>query len=449
MTRILIRSGHIIDPSQNLDTIGDLSIKDGKVERLGTQNAALSEAETVLNAAGLIVTPGFIDLHCHLRQPGFEDAETIATGTLAAARGGFTTVCCMPNTQPPLDSIASVDYVKQVASTEGYVRVLPIASITKGRKGLELVEMDELAKAGAVAFSDDGEPVSSSRVMRLAMEYATRLGVPIIDHCEDKGLSQDGVMNEGWVSARLGLRGIPAAAEEVMVARDIRLAELTGARLHIAHVSTRGSAEIVRHAKERGIAVTAEVTPHHILLTEERVMGLEAGNNTLLYYDTSAKVNPPLRTRDDTTALIKGIKDGTIDAIATDHAPHTLVDKLCEFNIAAFGISGLETAFGCLMLLVHNKEIDLITLVSLLTCKPAKIIGNKFGELGTLRPGCPADITLFDPDREWVVDSRAFASKGKNTPFEGQILKGKIMATIAQGKIVYRDAALKIKTGKS
>ncbi len=449
MSRILIRGGHIIDPSQNLDAIGDLSIKDDRVEWLGTQSATPSEAETVLNAAGLIVTPGFIDLHCHLRQPGFEEAETIATGTLAAARGGFTTVCCMPNTQPPLDSLASVDYVKQVASAEGHVRVLPIACITKGRKGLELVEMDELAKAGVVAFSDDGEPVSSSRVMRLAMEYATRLGVPIIDHCEDKGLSQDGVMNEGWVSARLGLRGIPSAAEEVMVARDIRLAELTGARLHIAHVSTRGSVEIVRHAKEKGIAVTAEVTPHHLTLTEERVMGVEPGSNTLHFYDTSAKVNPPLRTREDTTSLIKGIKDGTIDAIATDHAPHTLVDKLCEFDIAAFGISGLETALGCLMLLVHNKEIDLITLVSLLTCKPAKIIGNKFGELGTLRPGCPADITLFDPDREWMVDSRTFASKGKNTPFEGQVLKGKIMATIVQGKIVYRDAALKIKTGKT
>lgn len=449
MTELLIRDGHIIDPSQNLDTRGDLLIKDGKVEWLGIQNATPPEAEMVLNAAGLIITPGFIDLHCHLRQPGFEDAETIATGTLAAASGGFTTVCCMPNTQPPLDNRASVDYVKQVASTEGYVRVLPIACITKGRKGLELVEMDELAKAGVIAFSDDGEPVSSSRVMRLAMEYATRLGLPIIDHCEDKELSQDGVMNEGWVSARLGLKGIPAAAEEVMVARDIRLAELTGAKLHISHVSSRGSVEIIRRAKKREIAVTAEVTPHHLLLTEERVMGTEDGSNTLLYYDTRAKVNPPLRTRDDVTALIEGINDGTIDAIATDHAPHTLVDKLCEFNIAAFGISGLETAFGCLMSLVHTRKIGLVTLISLLTCGPAKIIGDKFGRLGTLKPGCPADITLFDPDKEWIVDSRVFASKGKNTPFDGQPLKGKIMATIVQGKIVYHDDALKIEVGKT
>lgn len=444
MTAILIRGGHIIDPSQGLDARGDLFIKDGKIEWLHTRGATSAEADIVLNATGLLVTPGFIDLHCHLRQPGFEEAETIASGTLAAARGGFTTVCCMPNTLPPLDCQASIDYVNQIASTEGYARVLPIACITKGRKGLELVEMDELAKAGVVAFSDDGDPVSDSRVMRLAMEYVTRLGLPIIDHCEDRGLSQNGVMNEGWVSARLGLRGIPAAAEEVIVARDIKLAELTGARLHIAHVSTRGSVELIRNAKKQGIPVTAEVTPHHLTLTEERVMGINPGSSTLHFYDTNAKVNPPLRTEDDIIALVEGIKDGTIDAIATDHAPHTLVDKLCEFNIAAFGISGLETAFGCLMLLVHNRQIDLTTLIAALTCKPAKIIGNGL-KLGTLKPGCPADVTLLDPNREWKVNSSNFASKGKNTPFEGQTLKGKVMATIVQGKIVHHDDALKIK----
>lgn len=447
MATILIRSGHIIDPAQGLDIFGDLIIKDDKVAAIGAASTRkeVADADIVLDVSGLTVCPGFIDLHCHLRQPGFEDAETIATGTLAAARGGFTTICCMPNTQPPLDTKAAVDYVKQVAETEGHVCVLPIGCITRGRKGGELVEMDELARAGVIGFSDDGEPVASSRVMLLAMEYVCRLGLPIIDHCEDKALSQDGVMNEGWVSARLGLKGIPAAAEEVMVARDISLAALTGARLHIAHVSTKGSVELIHHAKEKGIPVTAEVTPHHLLLTEERVMGT-APDDHLSFYDTSAKVNPPLRTREDIFALIQGIKDGTIDAIATDHAPHTVVDKLCEFNIAAFGISGLETAFGCLMSLVHMGEIDLKKLVSLLTQGPAKVIGARHGELGTLKPGCPADITILDPDREWVVDSKLFASKGKNTPFEGQLFRGKVIATISQGKIVYCDDALKIRT---
>lgn len=447
MATIAIVNGHIIDPAQGLDTIGDLLVKDGKVAAISATPATkeITDAETVLDASGLAVCPGFIDLHCHLRQPGFEDAETIATGTLAAARGGFTTVCCMPNTQPPLDTKAAIDYVKQVAETEGYVRVLPVGCVTKGRKGVELVEMDELARAGVVGFSDDGEPVASSRVMLLAMEYACRLGLPIIDHCEDKALSQDGVMNEGWVSARLGLKGMPAAAEEVMVARDISLAALTGARLHIAHVSSRGSVELIHRAREKGIAVTAEVTPHHLLLTEERVMGADPDDH-LSFYDTNAKVNPPLRTMEDIAALIQGIKDGTIDAIATDHAPHTVVDKLCEFNVAAFGISGLETAFGCLMSLVHKREIDLKTLISLLTQGPAKVIGSKYGELGTLKPGCPADITIFDPDREWTVDSRAFASKGKNTPFEGQRLSGKVLATVSRGKLVYRDDTVKIRT---
>ncbi len=448
MAKLLIRGGRIIDPSQGLDTTGDLLIEDGKIAArvpTGAKGDLATEADIILDASGLTVCPGFIDLHCHLRQPGFEDAETIATGTLAAARGGFTTVCCMPNTEPPLDTRAVVDYVKRVADSEGCVRVLPIGCITKGRKGLELVEMDELADAGVVAFSDDGGPVANSRTMRLAMEYVSRLGLPIIDHCEDKALSQDGVMNEGWVSARLGLKGMPAAAEETVVARDISLAALTGARLHIAHVSTRGSVELIRTAKEKGVAVTAEVTPHHLLLTEERVMGTSPDDH-LSFYDTNAKVNPPLRTKDDIAALIQGLKDGTIDAIATDHAPHTMVDKLCEFNIAAFGISGLETAFGCLMSLVLGGKIDLMMLISLLTCGPAKVIGTRYGELGTLRIGCTADISIFDPDREWKVDTRAFASKGKNTPFEGQPLRGKVLATVSQGKIVYRDDALSIKT---
>ncbi len=437
---LLISGGRILDPSQRLDKVADLLITDSKITWIGDKGTAPHKPDlTTIDATGLIVCPGFIDLHCHLREPGFEDKETIATGTKAAAKGGFTTVCCMPNTNPPLDNQASVDYVKKTAETEGVVRVLPIGCITKARQGKELTEMSELANLGVIGFSDDGEPVTSSRIMSLAMDYSRALGLPIIDHCEDKELSDGGFMNDGWVSARLGLKGIPKAAEEIMVARDIALAQLTGARLHITHVSTEGSVELVRHAKERGIAVTAEVTPHHLTLTEERIMDSQPKKHNQLAYDTNAKVNPPLRTKEDIAALIKGLKDGTIDAIATDHAPHTSVDKMCEFGLAAFGISGLETAFACLMTLVHSGELDLMTLISKLTCEPAKIIGTKYGGLGTLKPGCCADITIFDPSKEWVVDSHDFASKGKNTPFDGYQFTGKVMATIVAGEIVYRD----------
>ncbi len=397
-----------------------------------------------MNASGLIVCPGFIDLHCHLREPGFEDKETIATGTRAAARGGFTTICCMPNTNPPIDSKAVLDYVKNKAESDGAIRVLIIGCITKGRQGKELTEMYELASAGAIGFSDDGEPVASSRIMYLAMEYSRSLNLPIIDHCEDKELADGGLMNEGWVATRLGLKGIPSAAEEIVIARDIALAKLTGARLHIAHVSTEGSVELIRNAKQKGIPITAEVTPHHLAITEERVMGSPAKQNKYLTYDTSAKVNPPLRTSRDISALIQGLKDGVLDAIATDHAPHNSVDKMCEFGLAAFGISGLETALACLMHLVHEGQLDLITLVSKLTFEPAKIIGNIHGELGTLKPCCQADITIFDPDKEWTVDSQSFISKGKNTPFDGYQFKGKVMATIVNGNIVYQDKSAKI-----
>jgi dihydroorotase len=275
--------------------------------------------------------------------------------------------------------------------------------------------------------------------MSLAMDYSQSLGLPIIDHCEDKELSDGGFMNDGWVSARLGLKGIPKAAEEIMVARDILLAQMTGAKLHIAHVSTEGSVDLIRRAKEKGISVTAEVTPHHLTLTEEIVMGGQQKKNKQLIYDTNAKVNPPLRTREDITALIQGLNDGTIDAIATDHAPHTLVDKMCEFGLAAFGISGLETAFACLMSMVHSGQLDLKTLISKFTAEPAKIIGARYGELGTLKPGCRADVTLFDPNKEWLVDSREFASRGKNTPFDGYHFKGKVQMTIAAGQVVYKS----------
>jgi len=432
---LLIHGGHIIDPSQGIDLIGDLLIAEGKIVQIG-DTVTLSKAQN-LNATGLVVCPGFIDLHCHLREPGFEDKETIATGTKAAALGGFATVCCMANTEPPLDAPAAVNWLKQKASRDSLVAVLPIGCITKGRKGEELNDMAELAEAGVLAFSDDGNPVASSQLMRRAMEYSRELGLPVIDHCEDKTLSDNGIINEGQMSAKLGLKGIPAAAEEVMVARDLILAKLTKARLHIAHASTKGSVELIRRAKEEGISVTAEVTPHHLTLTEERI----AGKSPDRPFDTNAKVNPPLRTKEDVQALIKGLKDGVIDAIATDHAPHTLADKNCGLELAAFGISGLETAFGCLMSLVHQGEISLTQLISKLTCEPAKVIGRN-GELGTLKAGAPANITILDRDREWIVDSRNFASKGKNTPYDGYKFKGKIMATIVSGRIVYIDDSL-------
>lgn len=436
--RILISGGRVLDPSQSLDKIADVLIADGKIAWIGdTGRAPLQPGLVIIHAAGLVVSPGFIDLHCHLRQPGFEAKETIATGTRAAAKGGFTTVCCMPNTDPPLDSPSAIDYVKKVAVTDGVVRVLPIGCITRGRQGKELTDMNELAKAGVVGFSDDGNPVPSSRVMRQAMDCCRALGLPVIDHCEDKGLTEGGQMNEGWVATRLGLKGIPNAAEDIIVARDIALAQLTNAKLHVAHVSTKGSVELIRRAKEKGIAVTAEVTPHHLTLTEERVISEES--EQALAYNTNAKVNPPLRTTSDIIALIKGLKDGTIDAIATDHAPHTSADKLCDFNSAAFGISGLETAFACLMRLVHEAELDLTTLISKLTLGPARIIGTRCGKPGTIRPGCQADVTIFDLNKEWIVNSRDFVSKGKNTPFDGYQLKGKIVATIVAGNIVYQE----------
>jgi dihydroorotase len=437
---LLISGGRIIDPSQEIDKAADLLISKGKITWIGDKGTAPAQTDLkTIDAAGLIVCPGFIDLHCHLREPGFEDKETISTGTKAAARGGFTTVCCMPNTNPPLDNQSSIDYVKKTAETAAIVQVLPVGCITKGRQGKELTEMNELAEMGVIGFSDDGNPVDSSRVMSLAMDYSKALGLPIIDHCEDKELSDGGLMNDGWVSARLGLKGIPKASEEIVVARDILLAQMTAARLHIAHVSTAGSVELIRRAKDKGLAVTAEVTPHHLTLTETRVMGIKTGKNERLVYDTNAKVNPPLRTEEDIDALIQGLKDGTVDAIGTDHAPHTIADKICEFGLAAFGISGLETAFGCLMSLVQGDRLSLNTLISKLTVEPAKIIGNKYGELGTLKPGSRADVTIFNPTTDWLVDSRKFASKGKNTPFNNYKFKGKVLMTITSGQVVYKS----------
>jgi len=436
MRPLLIQGGRIIDPSQQIDEVGSLLVTEGKISWLGKGKAIPPQPDyAILNVRGLIVCPGFVDFHCHLRQPGFEEKETIATGTRAAARGGFTTVCCMPNTSPPLDNQTTIEYIKSKAASEGVVRVLPIGCISKGRKGEELAEMGDLASAGVIAFSDDGEPVLSSYIMRQALDYSRAFALPIIDHCEDKALTEGGQMNEGVISTKLGLRGIPDAAEEIAIARDLALAELTGGRLHIAHVTTEGSVELIRRAKEKGIRVTAEATPHHLTLTEERVIG----------YETNAKVNPPLRTERDIKALIQGLNDNTIDIIATDHAPHTEADKLCEFAFAAFGISGFETALGSLMSLVHDGKISLVSLIAKLTCEPARIIGNKYGRLGTLAIGAPADVTLFDPNLEWIVDTKDFASKGKNTPLAGERLKGKVMATIYQGELAYKDDSITVK----
>ncbi len=369
---ILIRGGRILDPGRGVDIVGDVLIKDGRIAAVGERIDG--QGAQVIDAKGFVVCPGLVDIHCHLRDPGFEYKETIETGTRAAARGGFTTVSCMPNTQPPIDSRATVEYIQRTAAATASARVLPIGCVSKGRHGEELAELGDLAEAGVVAFSDDGSPVANAELMRRALEYSRALGLPVSDHCQDPALAHNGVMHEGWVAARLGLRGEPAAAEESMVARDIALAELTGAHVHIAHVSTTGSVELVRQAKARGVHVTAEVTPHHLTLTHELVMSSSSLPDGLAY-DTNAKVAPPLRTADDVAACVEGLRDGTIDAIATDHAPHAPVDKLCEFDDAPSGIIGFETALALALSLVHEGKIDLPTLLHRLTAGPVAAFG--------------------------------------------------------------------------
>ncbi len=431
---LLIRGGRVIDPSQEIDMTASLLIKDGKIIWLGTETPP-EEDYAVMDADGLIVCPGFIDMHCHLRQPGYEDRETIATGTKAAARGGFSTLCAMPNTNPPMDNSETLNYVRTVAAREGCVRVWPIGCVTVGRKGEELADLSELEmKGGAVGFSDDGSPVSNNEIMRKALEYSQHFNRPIIDHCENTFMTQGGQINEGAVSLEMGLRGMPASAEELMVKRDIDLARETGGHIHIAHVSTATSVDLIRSAKEEGIHVTAEVTPHHLTLTDEDVKK----------YGTLAKVNPPLRTKADTLALLRGLNDAVIDIVATDHAPHTAADKKCAFQDAAFGISGLETALGSLVGLIFNSELTLNNMIAALTIGPAHTLG--YQSLGTLELGAPADICIFDLHKEWVVDTDNFASKGKNTPLAGQTLKGKVMGTFYMGVPVYvEEGVLKIR----
>jgi dihydroorotase len=432
---LLVRGGRVIDPAQDIDKTASLMIKDGKILWLG-EGEPPEENYAILEAKGLIVCPGFIDLHCHLRQPGYEDKETIATGSLAAARGGFTTICCMPNTRPPLDNEEMIKYILTVAAREASARVLPIGCVTLERKGEELADLNEMEMAGAVAFSDDGSPVSNNDIMRRALEYSRDFNRPIIDHCENLFMTQGGQVNEGTVSLEMGLRGMPASAEELMVKRDLDLAKETGGHIHIAHVSTAGSADLIREAKEQGIPVTAEVTPHHLTLTDEAV----------IKYGTSAKVNPPLRTKQDTITLLRALNDGAIDIVATDHAPHTEADKNCEFTQAAFGISGFETALGSLVGLVFKSELTLNNLIAALTVGPAHVLG--YEKLGTLEVGAPADVCLFDLHKEWVVDTAKFASKGKNTPLAGQKLKGKVMATFYAGMPTYADETMKLKIRK-
>jgi dihydroorotase len=423
---LLIRGGRIIDPSQEIDMTASLLIQEGKILWLGTETPPEVDY-AVMDADGLIVCPGFIDMHCHLRQPGYESKETIATATRAAARGGFTTLCAMPNTNPPADSIETINYVRTIAAKEGIVRVWPIGCITAGRKGKALANLSEMEVNGAVGFSDDGSPVMNDGIMRQALEYSKNFNRPIIDHCENTTMTAGGQINEGVVSKEMGLKGMPAAAEEEMVLRDIQLAKETGGHIHIAHVSTAKSAAMIRAAKEEGIRVTAEVTPHHLYLTEEDV----------LKYGTLAKVNPPLRTKADTIALLRALNDAVIDIIATDHAPHTTEDKVCAFPDAAFGISGLETALGCLVDLIFKSELTLNNMIAALTVGPAHTLG--YQSLGTFELGAPADICIFDLHKEWVVDSSKFASKGKNTPLEGRKLKGKVMGAFYMGRPVWAD----------
>lgn len=424
--KIYIRNGRIIDPSQGLDTVGDIVIDEGKIAEIAIGKQKQRTPDTnkarIIEASQMTVVPGLIDMHVHLREPGFEHKETIRTGTMAAVKGGFTTVCCMPNTFPVNDNASVTEFIKRKASQEGYCTVLPIGAITKGQLGDELAEIGTMRKEGCIAFSDDGQPVTRSLLMRRALEYSKAFNVPVISHSEDLSLSEGGVMNEGLLSVTLGLRGSPAEAEQIMIFRDIVLAELTGGKLHIAHVSTKGSVDLIRTAKKRGVRVTAETCPHYFSITENAVRG----------YDTDAKVNPPLRTDLDIEAIKEGLRDGTIDVIATDHAPHHRDEKLREFDMAPSGISGLETALGLSMSLVEKGILTFSQLIEKMALNPAKILQIDQGRLSV---GGDADVTIIDPAREFRVEPEQFISKGKNTPFKGWLLRGTPVFTFVRGTI--------------
>jgi dihydroorotase len=427
---LLLRGGRIVDPSQGVNEVGDLLLVNGVVEGSGRLGDVRRDGpmETV-DCGGQFVSPGFVDVHCHLREPGREEVETITTGARAAAAGGFTAVCAMPNTDPVTDNQAAVGFIIRQAQRAGGARVYPIGAISIGQMGKTLAEFGEMVGAGAVAVSDDGKPVVSAQLMRTALEYARTFGIPVADHCEEPTLAANGAMNEGMMSARLGLKGIPAEAEEIMAIRDILLARLTGGHIHLCHMSTKGSVELIRWGKERGINVTAEVCPHHLSLTEDAVEG----------YDTNAKMNPPLRTAADVAALQDAVKDGTIDVIATDHAPHHYDEKEREFADAPNGIVGLETALAVnLTWLVHRGVIDVPTLVDRMACAPARLFKLPGGNL---RRGSIADVTVFDPDVSWTVDPSRFRSKGRNSPYAGHTLRGLVSLTVVDGQVIHRREA--------
>ncbi len=425
MRPIVVQGGRVIDPGRGTDDVADVVMLEGKIAETGRGLGRPDDA-IVVDASGKIVAPGLIDLHVHLREPGQEDVETVASGAMAAAAGGFSAVCAMPNTDPVTDNQAAVGFIVSQAQRAGRARVYPIGAVSLGQKGMQLAEFGELVGAGAVAVSDDGKPVVSSHLMRTALEYARTFNIPVADHCEDPTLAAGGAMHEGLVSTRLGLKGVPAAAEEIMVARDILLAELTGGHVHLCHMSTRGSVELIRRAKEKGLRVTAEACPHHFTLTHAACEG----------YDTNAKMNPPLREPEDRDAVREGLRDGTIDVICTDHAPHHYDAKEREFDDAPNGIIGLETALGLAITeLVGGGLLDLPTLLVRMSAAPARIF-NLPG--GSLAPGSPADVVIIDPDARWEVRPESFHSKSRNTPFGGRQLTGRADATIVRGQVVFQ-----------
>jgi dihydroorotase len=422
---LLLTGGRVVDPTQRLAEPLDVLVVDGRIAAVG-HNLSTPDDVVKHDAGNLIIAPGLIDVHVHLREPGGEHKETIASGTRAAVAGGFTAVCAMPNTDPPIDDPASVGYVLAAGLRAKSAHVYPIGCVSIGQKGERLTEIGEMVEAGAVAITDDGRPVADAGLMRLALEYTQAFDIPVANHCEEKTLSRGGSMNEGLVSTRLGITGIPNAAEDVMIARDLILAELTGGRLHVQHVSTRGGVGLIRLAKQRGVRVTAEATPHHFTLTDEAVDG----------YRTEAKVNPPLRSEDDRTAVLEGVRDGTLDIIATDHAPHHYDEKEQAFEDAPFGLVGLETALGlCITHLIEPGVLTWPELIDRMSCTPARAF-NLPG--GTLQVGAMADITVFDPTEEWSVDPAAFQSKSRNTPFTGWKLRGRNRMTIVGGVVVFQ-----------
>ena len=442
--KLAIVGGRVIDPAQGIDRVADVLISNGVVVDIVDSSSGSSyDDHEVIDASGKIVSPGFVDLHTHLRDPGQEWKETIVTGTRAAAHGGFTTISAMPNTDPVQDSAAVVDDVMRRAAADGVVRVLPIGAISVGQKGKQLAPMGELADSGVIGFSDDGNPVGDANLMRQALSYSVELGLPIINHAEDKKIGAGGVMSAGAVATRLGLAGVPAEAETSMVARDLHLADLTKARLHIPHISTVGSLVALRSAKECGVDVTAEVTPHHLTLNDEWVFGLHGEVPATVgskAYDTNTKVNPPLRSRADVEAVIEALSEGLIDIIATDHAPHAATDKVCTYNEAAHGINVLETAFSSVFGLVDAGKISVVRLIESLTAGPAAILRK---DLGSLKKGFSADVAIIDPGSKWVVDPTKFESKSVNSPLSGLELTGRVVQTIYQGETVFEISGAK------